>query len=492
MKNLYNFLGIIIACSVLLSGCKTLFDVVPTKAINFPIDLKKLTVGPLLDINKQPKPNLATISYFSPDISLKYGVVAFYDSSSAIAFVRERKIIGAVQPIPLSKITDVVSASVGFDNTRGQYLFITPFAYKSDNIQDSIDIFTKQNYSKVFSSKGYVQLKISPWTYITGLPATTYDDGHVLLAVDGKLHLISFNLFENGPIYNYELDNTNRWIPRGNFPNKFSVGSITGSTPRSILGLTNAYFFNNEYHLFATTYKTERNAYSITGSGEIVADQDFHYKSYEKFMDRFSYYTFVNVQDNRIVALRQTPETISPYTGYSTNLTTNKTLVYDITSLDFNKAMVIYHKTFGARFVANTNGDPNTWNTYDLDNKDLKKLATKKFSESDRLTSYGNLASTISQADHAFILNGLQNINKVEIFDLPGAAINQPWNSSRNLDWFPARAAYNLNGGFSFEGYIWFFVNKTELWKINLNKIFDGSQQIDFNKDVTPIYVTPQ
>ena len=33
MKNLYTFLGIIFACFGLLSGCKTLFDVVPTKSI---------------------------------------------------------------------------------------------------------------------------------------------------------------------------------------------------------------------------------------------------------------------------------------------------------------------------------------------------------------------------------------------------------------------------------------------------------------------------
>ena len=39
MKSLYTFLGIILVCFGILSGCKTLFDVVPAKGIYSPIEL---------------------------------------------------------------------------------------------------------------------------------------------------------------------------------------------------------------------------------------------------------------------------------------------------------------------------------------------------------------------------------------------------------------------------------------------------------------------
>lgn len=480
MKKLLQFTPLALTLCWSLSGCNKLFDV-PPREIYSPIELD----GKLLP--QKISEAVCKVRFVGNDATLTYGALVFYDSLAAASFVQERKTVGRVQFVTAIRSSTAtanqfISDTIKFDNTKGQYLYITPLAYRSE---DSLAIRTQQDYRKAFSSQGYIRLKISPWTHVTDLPGPTLGFTPVLFPIKNNLFCIKYDSFsKSDTIYSYEFDPTTiKWTGKGRFQNELCQGKCQSRDPTRptrlyITGINNAYFANNEYHLFVNTYLAGDGFLQRYGIGEVITDQNFAYKTTSSFLNNVlpSYYSLINVQDDRAIAIRNSlnsQPTGNPYLtgGYSTTLSTNKSTFYNTKEvISPTVACVISNK-----LVANASDFVNTFSVYDLDDQGLKKLSTVSYSDRNKLWLPSDVASrtlAVSQGDHAYLLNNLLNIYRLTL-----NTKNEPVFTSIYTGWFPATSPTAFNRGVIIGDTLWFLVNNYELWTINPNQI-----TIDFNR----------
>lgn len=484
MKTRFIWL-LVLVNSMLLSGCSRLFEV-PPKTIYSPIELNaKLTPVKLSE-------SVCKVRFIGSNPNLRYGALLFYDSLAASSFIRERKTVGRVQVVtgvrsssamPNEFITDTIR----FDNTRGQYLYITPIAYTSE---DSLAIWNRLDFNKAYSSQGYIRLKISPWTYVTDLPGPAFEKTPVLFPVGNKLFCIKYEgyfAYRSDIIYGYELDAASgQWTEKGKFQNKYCQVCVNpvptdpsqAPTIRYITGINSAYFANNEYHLLVNTWRTGGTGLLRHGIGEVITDQNFASKALNINFEHFqsSYYSLADVQSDRAVIIRNSPTsqpTGNAYltAGYSTTLSTNKSAFYNTKeSISPSVACVVSNK-----LIANSSELVNTFSVYDLDDVGLKKLTTVAYADRNKLwipTDVTNRVLSISKGDHAFLLNNLLNIYRVTL-----NTKNEPVFTSIYSGWFPANSATAFNQGIVIGDVLWFLVNSDELWTINPNQL-----TIDFTR----------
>ncbi|GAB4029234.1 hypothetical protein [Spirosoma jeollabukense] len=510
MRKLYPVLGILIICFGIISGCKTLFDVVPAKGISLPIDLKKITVSPPL-IKQTFFPDLtivseyfAVINYTKTDLALSFGALAFYNSSEADAFVRERKIIGVPEPVSFvqGKLTNSLSATISYDNTKGQYIYVTPFAYKAGSKEDSIAIYVNHDYRKVFSSQGYIQLKISPWTYVGNLPGSKFDGGALLFPANEKLFCIKYdnNEFDTpGTIYGFESDTTKiQWIAKGSFANKVQTADPAIYVPSLyIRSIKDAYLDQNgSYHLFANSFAA--SPILTGGTIELVTPPNQFTINTAKtgYNDVQNTYLLINKQGDKLVTIKSN---INNTSGSTLTLSSNKNSSFTTTeylapsSRFLDLVFIINSKLVYANSI-----NPNTFNVYDLTNPSLKKILgplTSSGSSQEIWSGAGCKALSISKGDSAYILNSLLNIYKVKLSTpfskspySPSTPDNTPYFSSIYQGWFPANTARDVNSGFAFGNSLWFVINKNELWKINPDQL---TTTFSRPGDVTPVYLYP-
>ncbi|CAN5269883.1 hypothetical protein BH09BAC4_BH09BAC4_44840 [soil metagenome] len=220
MKNLYIFFGIILVCFGILSGCKTLFDVVPSKALYSPIDLQnnKINIKNSKGYIGNVYGDIATLIFTGKDSSLSYGVVVFYDSIDASNFVRKniKSNLGVSQnatyvtPQEKNSLQPKMTVTVAINRSLGQFQYFVPYGYSRDNL-------------KTFVAQGYIQAKITPWTHITDLPFTKSSNTFFkIFEGSGKLSYIQYETIpyspesKGVPITCYEYDSTGiTWSKKG-------------------------------------------------------------------------------------------------------------------------------------------------------------------------------------------------------------------------------------------------------------------------------------
>ena len=189
------------------------------------------------------------VQFKGNDATLKYGVLVFYDTVAAASFVRERKTIGQIQSVSavLSGTPNVfTSDTVKFDIIKGQYIYVIPFAYKKEGGDPGIT----NDYSKVFSSRGYIQLKISPRTYFTDIPSSS--NSPVIFQGNNKL---SYLESIGGNIFCKEYDETNqKWMTIGSTPSSFTALPVRTDVlfTRNISPTDWIFYKNEKYYMIST------------------------------------------------------------------------------------------------------------------------------------------------------------------------------------------------------------------------------------------------
>ena len=497
MKPLYVLTSLVIVIFYGLSSCSTLFDVGP-KAVYSPIELNA-SLNPI-----KLSESTCQVSFIGNDASLKYGALVFYDSSAAASFIRERTLIGSVQSVLAvnnATITNGMSATVTYDNTKGQFLYVAPIAYKPD---DSLPILTNQDYQNVFSSKGYMQLKISPWTHITNLPQSTGQSAVKLFNSKGLLGCIINN---PAKITGYRFDSTKNninqsgWIAFGTTINKICNGLCTLNTQglvtaihdvyESASGMTfvvKAYFpttkisyntigvittgpdlsITNYQSTTAQAYKIDNNFVDVLTSKLLPSgniETIFIQAKKESFLDYQFPYSFDLAYYNASVS----PQIFN----YNASLKTITYIAKKTTIKPYNIGL-----TINDNFITNSDGSFQNFGTFSgsgdkitytiLSAYDINFGALNIYMPA---KPYGMLPC-ITGDNEGYLILANQNIIRLSIID------NKIKSESLFSNWFPGGTPKSITQGVYIDKKIFTLVNGFEIWQ------FDPSQvKIDFTRN---------
>lgn len=509
MKNLYSFLGIILVCFGILSGCKTLSDVVPSKAIYSPIELDASLI-PLrtrvtsftLNVNE----TACKIQFKGNDATLSYGALVFYDSVAAASFVLERKIIGQVQSVSAvfsstSKI--VISDTVKFDNTKGQYIYITPYAYKKE---DSLSIRTN-SYSKVFSSKGYMQLKISPWTHFADIPPPTtsiYQSINLIQGTD-KLSYLKYTqsiVLNSNPLYEYDSI-AHRWGDKvGAIPTTLIIPSYKGDNygiKKDIFLLNSVFYQNSKYHIICSLYSREydktydvaKHSMSIiTLPKDSIITQNKIFTPEE--ISQFSFginlpsgyisHSIFNMGEIGIFAnINQDPSyKLSLYIRPNNSTSVSEVYLPDIFNKTFfNRPTIALY--IDNKYVFNTNNDQTNFAVLKTNGvSSVTVLQQNKIIVPDALYGSFNGESKsficLSNGAQGYVISKNQVIHKVTL----DTREFKPKFENIYQGWFPGNGSSSIIQGIMYKGQLAFLLDNYEVWLFDPSKLsieFDPSKR---------------
>ena len=361
---------------------KTLFDVVPAKGIYSPIVFEKILVPDKISETS------CKVLFKGNDLALNYGALVFYDSVAAASFVSERNTVGTVQSgsAVLSGNANVFKTdTIKFDNTKGLYICVVPFAYKKEDPNPSVT----KDYNKVFPSQGFIRLKISPWSHETDLPGSTLLGASVFPA-DSNLFCVRYDNPTPKVFYGYEYDVLrNKWAGKGNFINELcqgKCGNETGNPSKAITqnatGINGGYYANNQYHLLASLFLSGENT---RGLGDIVVNKDFTYQSTTSYSGNFSFlfgtasYSLIDIQADRALVVIRSPNTdlVSYRNGKTAISRISQTIFSTSRQVQYNPIDETFTPTIACvisnTLVANSQAQVNMFRVYDLADVNLKR-----------------------------------------------------------------------------------------------------------------------
>lgn len=496
MKNLYAFLGLLLVSLLGISGCKTLFDVEP-KGVYSPIELDaslvplRIRSGPYLHYPLSE--TSCQVQFRANDPSLKYGALIFYDSIAAASFVLERKIIGQVQSVmagPASTGTNVfISDTVGFDNTKGQYVYVTPYAYKNE---DSTAI-RKSDYRKTFSSKGYIQLKISPWFHFADisppLTSTVYQSVHLIQGTDKLSYLkyIQSSALNSNPLYEYDSV-AHRWGDKiGAIPINMVI-KINNSyeIKKDISFIHKVFYRTGKYHIVCSVFSRENNPalvearssisiINLTKEFIVTPNKVFNNEDVTQFafglnlpsanvihsifnLDEVGVFSNINYDETKL--------SITTLPNSTTNrVASEATLPDQFTKAEFKRPTIALN--IDGKYIFNNTIDQTNFSVLKISGKNVSVLQNKRISNN-LFGSFNGFSKFICLSDgpQGYIVAQNQVIHKITLDNS-----NTPIVGNFYQGWFPGNGPTSIIETIMYKGQLAFLLNNYEVWLFNPSQI---------------------
>ena len=484
MKKLYTFLGIILVCFGILSGCKTLFDVVPVKGIYSPIELNSATtkVSSTSSVNcfcSTPTSYTTNVEFIIKDPKLAYRIVVFYDSVAASTYIqkniksntyeiKEAKALG----LPENKRT----ASIAINPDLGQFQYIVPEGY------DSL---------KTFVSQDYIKVKISPWEKLPSMPSQAINGFVNLVQGTDKLSFIST---DDSKISGYGYDSLTRtWNLIGSFPKSYSISGATSTIPNFIpKKITSVYqwifYQDNKYYMVISQY-TDTGNNGIYNYGIATTDDKF---------TSFSVVSSFNFQQNNFYG--------SPILSVTYKKDTIRVFHYGVAdgSADINgKLWLATHVIPGSKITRSSSYLPsNTSNTFAGPALSIGNKFVIGYANNQANFARFNINKDEIGIPTSITTSGLARVNTISLSDgLQGYVIGEIqviYNvelttngtvSFKNIfyqNWFPGNGFSSIKQSILHKGKIILLLKNNELWLFNPNELI-----IDFKRN-PPTIVRPK
>lgn len=483
MKKLLQFTLLALALLSVMSSCNQLFDV-PPRDIYSPIELGTATASYALspykylnvhgDTTSEGIKNSA-VRFAIKDTTLKYGAVLFYDSLSAHNLVKNGLLAGVPEFYPAGRDRKPSEKTVNLkiDPLKGQFQYIVPVGYNKDS-------------TRIYTAKGYVRIKISPWTRIKDLEFySTLQYRVKLFQGNGKLGYLKYDQLQ---IYSYELDPSSyKWISKSNFAANVCKGGCPSRSGSSIpiekdvvTFVENAYFYNKQYHFIVNTYALSDLPFRYR-IGEVLTDQNLAFSGHQELAystQPLSFYASDFQRDTLRFLYERPNVTTRP------NPLNNNPIDYTVPSGGFRPPAGSYtiwpvseslvdptiSLFIGQKLVINSGVSPSRFTVFDLSKGQFKNVGTANFTGV--WTPAAPRLITIADGNQAYLVNSNLNLYRVTV-----KPDNTPVFQNFYSEWFPGNSANAISQGILYQNKLLFLVNDYQLWEFDPNQL-----TIDFSR----------
>ena len=465
----------VLICFTLLTGCTRFWDVHPNKEIYSPIDFSYYTVEEKKGQYGSFLKDSASVSFsiVEKDTSLKYGLLAFYDSLSPGLLIKKNLISGPFEfykaladPSPSSRKL-VRKADVKINPIKGQFIYFVLVGYTKDSTIS-------------YYSQGYIRVQISPWTHFTDLTGFSTQYQVRLFSANNKLQYVKYTIES---MFFYEYDSlANNWIEKGKLSSRlctYTDCNANQAAGKSVTNIPLIYFRNNQYHILVNTFALGAPNYKYA-TGEIILDQDFKFKAYSEFSYSVTplNYHLADLQSDTLRLLYRQPNIrtrggiefgesdLSGFYRYPADATART--YYPITD-ELNPTGIFM--LIGSKLLV-TAPVQKTFSVVDLSRGQFKTEPSIPYPSTDLIWQPDAQARrfvVIPEGNQAYLMNNNLNLYRITFSSPTTLAF-----TDQGLSWFPANSPTAFNQGFLYKGKLIYLVNDYQLWSLDPNRLSGG------------------